>query len=467
LRKSSSAVRNIQPFITPQSTDESAFCNQPSALPHVSHSRMAGVLLATAMERMNELVRRAQTGELAAYSLLVEATQAMVTGVALGVLRDHALAEDAAQETYLRAFRALGDLDEPAAFPGWLRRIAMTTALNLRRARRRTFLQLEEADDLPVLDETETVWSDRQRERLAGALLSLSVEERRLCDRRYHGGWSTARLARDAGVTELVMRKRLQRVRDKLRKEIEVSERRSLRPEDLPPDLPARIVELLARPNLSDLPENPVGQVLHLLRGVYADAAEVTLPEIVNFAEASASIGNDLLYVDAAELQRVDDERILRYDLTLPLMLAIRYEGVPLRLWTAGKVYRQSPKDSTHLDAFHQSEVFWMDERSRLDAWQLTARIVQSMHVLLPGRAMKIVPTEYPMCTEAWQLEIEDRGRWVELLAWGVFTDRLVRHLGGDPAVHTALGVGHGLERLAMLRYGIDDIRKIDVSRVA
>ena len=108
-----------------------------------------------------------------------------------------------------------------------------------------------------------------------------------------------------------------------------------------------------------------------------------------------------------------------------------------------------------------------MDERARLDPWQLTARIVQSMHVLLPGRAMKIVPTEYPMCQEAWQLEIEDHGRWVELLAWGVFTDRLVRHLGGDPAVHTALGAGHGLERLAMLRYGIDDIRKIDVSRVA
>ena len=41
------------------------------------------------------------------------------------------------------------------------------------------------------------------------------------------------------------------------------------------------------------------------------------------------------------------------------------------------------------------------------------------------------------------------------------------RHLGGDPAVHRAIGVGHGLERLAMLRYGIDDIRKIDGARVA
>jgi len=419
------------------------------------------------MERVNELVVRAQSGDLAAYALLVDTTQAMVLGVALRVLRDRGLAEDAAQETYLRAFRGLGDLEEPAAFLSWLRRIAVTAALNLRRARRMTFLQLDDADEVPVLDEAERVWTERQRTQLAGALLSLSGDERRLCDRRYHGGWSTARLARDAGVSEAVMRKRLQRVRDKLRKEIEVSERRSVRPEDLRADLPARIIELLARPLLSDLPENPVGQVMTMLRGVYADTTEVTLPEIVNFAEASASVGNDLLYVEAAELQRVDEERILRYDLTLPLMLTIRYEGAPLRLWASGKTYRHAPNDATHLDAFHQAEVLWMDERSRVDPWQLTARIVQSMHVLLPGRAVKIVPTEYPMCAEAWQLEVEDRGSWVEVLAWGVFTDRIVRHLGGDPGVHTALGAGHGIERLAMLRYGIDDIRKIDVSRVA
>lgn len=42
-----------------------------------------------------------------------------------------------------------------------------------------------------------------------------------------------------------------------------------------------------------------------------------------------------------------------------------------------------------------------------------------------------------------------------------------MRHLGGNPDLHTAVGVGWGLERLAMLRYGIDDIRKIGVAKVA
>jgi phenylalanyl-tRNA synthetase alpha chain len=93
--------------------------------------------------------------------------------------------------------------------------------------------------------------------------------------------------------------------------------------------------------------------------------------------------------------------------------------------------------------------------------------VLQSVDCVLPGRTVKIVPTSYAMCSQAWELEVDDEGRWSEVLAWGVFTDRIVSHLGGDPSRQTAIGVGYGLERLAMLRFGIDDIRKIDVASVA
>jgi phenylalanyl-tRNA synthetase alpha subunit len=263
------------------------------------------------------------------------------------------------------------------------------------------------------------------------------------------------------------MRKRLQRIRDKLRKEMEVSEQRGIRHEAIGPDFPAKVLELLARPQLIDLPENPVGRTLEVLRAVYADFAELTLPEILDFTEARKSIGDDALYLDPIELHRVDERRILRYDLTLPLLLTVRYEGHPLRIWSAGKAYRLCQADATHLEAFHQAEVLCLDERGRLNPWQMTGQVLQSVDRLLPGRAVKIVPTEYPMCSQAWDLEVEEDGRWSEVLAWGVFTNKVVRHLGGDPEVHTAIGVGYGLERLAMLRYGIDDIRRIDVSSVA
>jgi RNA polymerase sigma-70 factor (ECF subfamily) len=416
---------------------------------------------------LNELVRRAQAADVEAYGRLVQATQKMAVAVALGVLRDPALAQDAAQGAYLRAFRRLRELDEPAAFVSWLRRIVITVALNMRRARQFTLLQFDDVPEIPVLDEAETTWTELQRHRLAAALLTLSAEERRLCDRRYHGRWSTARLAQHAGVDEAVMRKRLQRLRDKLRKEMEVAEQRNVRPDDIRSDFPAKVVELLARPQLTDLPENPVGKTLELLRGVYADFERVELPEIVDVSAAQETIANVAMYIDPIELHHVDDRRILRYDLTLPLLLTVRSEGKPMRLWSSGKAYRRCQIDAMHLDAFHQAEVLWLDDRRRLDAWHATGLVLRSIDRLFPGRTVKIVPTQYDMCSQSWELEVDADGRWFEVMAWGVFTDQIVAHLGGDPATQTAIGAGYGLERLAMLRYGIDDIRKIDVAHVA
>ena len=419
------------------------------------------------MESINHLVAAAQAGDVEAYGQLVQATQTMAYGVAVGVLRDATVAEDAVQQAYLRAFRRLPDLQEPAAFPGWLRRIVITVALNMRRARRHTLLRLDDIPEVPVLDEAETRWSDVQRHRLASALLTLTTEDRQLCDRRYHGQWSIARLAQHAGVDDAAMRKRLQRVRDKLRKEIEMAEQRGLRSEDINTDLPAKVVELLARPQLTDLPENPVGRILEGLRQVYADFVDQKLPEVVDLAEARTSIANDAMYIEPTELHRIDGGRILRYDLTLPILLTVRYTGQPLRIWASGKAYRLCQVDAMHLEAFHQAEALWLDDRERLNQWQMTARVLQSVDRVLPGRTVKIVPTEYAMCSQAWELAVETDGHWSEVLAWGVFTDRIVSHLGGDPGRHTAIGVGYGLERLAMLRYGIDDIRKLDVASVA
>jgi phenylalanyl-tRNA synthetase alpha chain len=300
-------------------------------------------------------------------------------------------------------------------------------------------------------------------------MLTLSAEERRICDRRYHGGWSLARLAAAAGMTETTMRKRLQRIRNRLRQcieaeEIEMVKERGVDPDVVTAHLPGKIVELLASPRLTDIPENPVGRMLQQLRDVYPDFSELPLPEIVDVAAAGVK---DAMYLKPSELHHVDANRILRYDLTLPLLLTARFEGGPIRVWSSGKVYRVCEADAKHLEAFHQLEVLWLDERAKVDQWQLTGRVLQSVDRALPGRSVKIVPVQYPMCERAWELEVDENGEWLEVLAWGMFTDRVVTHLGGDPLRHVAMGVGYGLERLAMLRYGIDDIRKIDVARVA
>ncbi len=86
------------------------------------------------MNTLADLVVRAQAGDVEAYGRLVQATQTMAYAVALSVVRDSATAQDVAQQAYLRAFRRIGDLQDPATFAGWLRRIVITVALNMRRA---------------------------------------------------------------------------------------------------------------------------------------------------------------------------------------------------------------------------------------------------------------------------------------------------------------------------------------------
>lgn len=138
------------------------------------------------MNELNALVVRARKGDLDAFGHLVRATQTMAFALARGVLHDPGLAQDAVQEAYLSAFRRLGDLDEPAAFLSWLRRIVITTAINARRARRVTLLQLDDAVEVPVLDEAETSWTEQQRQRPAGALLNLTADDRRMHLEAFH-----------------------------------------------------------------------------------------------------------------------------------------------------------------------------------------------------------------------------------------------------------------------------------------
>lgn len=83
------------------------------------------------------------------------------------------------------------------AFISWLGRIVITVAVNMRRSRRQAFLRLDDVPEVPLLDEAETAWKELQRHRLARAFLALTVEERRLYDRRYHGRWSMLEIEQD------------------------------------------------------------------------------------------------------------------------------------------------------------------------------------------------------------------------------------------------------------------------------
>ena len=107
-----------------------------------------------------ETVRRAQTGDLAAFRVLVVRFQDMAVGYAFSLLGDYHLAEDAAQEAFLAAFQDLKTLRHPEAFVGWLRTVVFKHCDRIRR-RGRSAEPLSDhderlaADDVDPLDATE------------------------------------------------------------------------------------------------------------------------------------------------------------------------------------------------------------------------------------------------------------------------------------------------------------------------
>jgi RNA polymerase sigma factor (sigma-70 family) len=168
-----------------------------------------------------ELVSRARRGDAAAYAGLVAAHQEIAFRTAFLVLGDAAEAEDATQEAFVKAHRALDRFREDAAFRPWLLRIVANTARNRRRsAGRRQGLQLRvEAatprDAAAPSAEAAVMQAERQRA-LLSAIEALSPDDRLVIGARYFLDLPEAEIAAMAGVAPGTVKSRLFRARSRL-----------------------------------------------------------------------------------------------------------------------------------------------------------------------------------------------------------------------------------------------------------
>ena len=143
----------------------------------------------------------------------------------------------------------------------------------------------------------------------------------------------------------------------------------------------------------------------------------------------------------------------------------VRYMGEhapPLRMIAAGKVYR-SDSDQTHSPMFHQVEGLLVDEHSTFaDLKGTLAEFVRAFFER--DFEMQFRPSYFPFVEPGAEVDIAWRQpdgshRWLEVLGCGMVHPSVLRNCGIDPERYTGFAFGLGVERFAMLRYGVNDLR--------
>ncbi|WP_427852921.1 phenylalanine--tRNA ligase subunit alpha [Stenotrophomonas acidaminiphila] len=156
------------------------------------------------------------------------------------------------------------------------------------------------------------------------------------------------------------------------------------------------------------------------------------------------------------------DGRLLR---THTSGVQVRYMGdhrPPLRMIAAGKVYR-SDSDQTHSPMFHQVEGLLVDEHSTFA--DLKGTLSEFVRAFFERDfEMRFRPSYFPFVEPGAEVDIawqqpDGSTRWLEVLGCGMVHPNVLRNCGIDPERYTGFAFGLGVERFAMLRYGVNDLR--------
>ena len=175
----------------------------------------------------SELVERARRGDVDAYEQIVQAHQTLAFRTAYLVLGDAGEAEEAAQEAFVKAYRALGRFRRGAPFRPWVLQIVANEARNRRRSSgRRARLELRLAAESPsggaAPSPEGALLAAERRATLAAALAELREEERLVIGLRYFLDLSEAETAAALGVRPGTVKSRLSRALGHLREHAEV-----------------------------------------------------------------------------------------------------------------------------------------------------------------------------------------------------------------------------------------------------
>ncbi len=170
---------------------------------------------------------------------------------------------------------------------------------------------------------------------------------------------------------------------------------------------------------------------------------------------------HDSFYLRNSDSEKKDSSKVLRTH-TSPVQIRTMQKGSPpFRFIAPGRTYR-SDSDMTHTPMFHQIEGLVVDKG--INMGHLKYLIIDFINNFFekPDVEIRFRPSFFPFTEPSAEVDIKmpKSDKWLEVLGCGMIHPNVLKNVGIDPEEYQGFAFGLGLERFAMLKYGINDLRK-------
>lgn len=204
---------------------------------------------------------------------------------------------------------------------------------------------------------------------------------------------------------------------------------------------------------------NKIKRVLSGMGFVYMEGPEL---ETVKYNFDALNYPKDHPAMDEQDTFYIDDEHLLRTQMTALQGRVFEKQKPPLRVFTVGKTFRNEAVDRTHNHTFHQVDAFMVDEGISMAHLKGTlgafARAMFGEEVKVRFR-----PDFFPFVEPGVDYAISSpklfNGKWVELGGAGLIHPNILENYGIDTKRFSGFAFGLGVERIPMMAYGVDDLR--------
>ena len=155
----------------------------------------------------------------------------------------------------------------------------------------------------------------------------------------------------------------------------------------------------------------------------------------------------------------IDPQHVLRTH-TSPVQVRYMEENAPpLKIISPGRVYRVD-SDATHSPMFHQVEGLWVDEDISFANLKGVVQDFLQRFFEQDDLQVRFRPSFFPFTEPSAEMDMSWKGGWLEIGGCGMVHPNVLKHVNIDSEKYLGFAFGLGVERLAMLRYGVNDLRQ-------